>query len=59
MGVAAVVLELLGSTTWVSGGLWAPDGVYSRFISPLIGLVWILVVSRVLLVRRPATRAGW
>lgn len=59
VGVAAVVLELLGGTTWVSGGLWAPDGLYSRLISPLIGLVWILVVSRVLLVRRPATRAGW
>ena len=31
----------------------------ARFISPLVGLVWILVVSRVLLVRPPATRAGW
>src|SRR5216683_4213929 len=26
-GVAAVVLGLLGGTTWVSGGFWAPDGV--------------------------------
>lgn len=58
-GVAAVVLVLLGSTTWVSGGLWAPDGLYSRFVSPLIGLVWVLVVSWVLLARSPATRAGW
>jgi hypothetical protein len=59
IGVAAVVLTLLGGTTWLSGGFWAPDGVYSRFISPVIGLVWVLVVSRVLLTRSPATRAGW
>ena len=58
-GVAAVVLVLLGGTTWLSGGLWAPDGVYSRFVSPAIGLAWGLVVSGVLLTRRPATRAGW
>jgi hypothetical protein len=58
-GVAAVVLVLLGGTTWLSGGFWAPDGAYSRFVSPIIGLVWVLVVSRVLLTRSPATRAGW
>ena len=58
-GVAAVVLVLLGSTTWVSGGLWAPDGVYSRFVSPVIGVLWGLVVSAVLLRRSPATRASW
>jgi hypothetical protein len=58
-GVAAVVLVLLGGTTWLSVGFWAPDGAYSRFISPIIGLVWILVVSRVLLTRSPAARAGW
>ena len=57
VGVAAVVLELLGSTTWLSSGFWAADGVYSRFISPVIGLAWILVLSRVLLTRRPAARA--
>jgi len=33
-GVAAVVLVLLDVTNWLSGGLWAPDGVYSRFVSP-------------------------
>jgi len=59
VGVGAVVLVLLGGTTWVSGGLWAPDGAYSRFVSPVIGLAWIVVVSRVLLTRSPATRAGW
>jgi len=58
-GVAAVVLVLLGGTTWLSSGFWAPDGVYSRFVSPLIGLVWVAVVSRVLLTRTPATPAGW
>ena len=34
-------------------------GAYSRFVSPIIGLVWIVVVSRVLLTRSAATRAGW
>jgi hypothetical protein len=59
VGVAAVVLVLLGGTTWLSGGFWAPDGVYSRFVSPAIGLAWALVVSWVLLARSPATRAEW
>jgi len=58
-GVAAVVLVLLGGTTWMSGGFWAPDGAYSRFISPIIGLVWVVGVSQILLTRSPATRAGW
>jgi hypothetical protein len=58
-GVAALVLTLLGGTTWMSGGLWAPDGAYSRLVSPLIGLAWVVVVSRVLLTRSPATRAAW
>ena len=58
-GVAAVVLVLLGGTTWLSGGIWAPDGVFSRLVSPAIGLGWGLVVSGVLLRRSPATRAGW
>jgi hypothetical protein len=58
-GVAAIVLVLLGATTWVSGGFWAPDGAYSRFVSPIICLVWVVVVSRVLLARSPATRTGW
>ena len=58
-GVAALVLVLLGGTTWMSDGFWAPDGAYSRLVSPIIGLVWVLVVSRVLLTRSPATRAAW
>jgi len=56
--VAAVVLVLLGGTTWLSGGFWAPDGAYSRFVSPIIVLVWVVVVSRVLLSQSPAAR-GW
>ena len=58
-GVAAVVLGVLGGTTWMSGGVWAPDGAYTRFVSPLLLLVWIVAVSRVLLTRSPAARAGW
>ena len=58
-GVAAVVLTLLGGTTWLAGGIWAPDGVYSRFVSPGIGVIWGLVVSGVLLTRSPATRSAW
>lgn len=56
--VAAVVLALLGGSTWATGGAWAPDGAYSRFVSPLILLLWVVVVSRVLLTR-PATRSEW
>jgi hypothetical protein len=59
VGVAAVVLGLLGGTTWLSGGFWAPDGIYSRFVWPIIGVAWVVVVSRVLLTRSPATRTGW
>lgn len=57
-GVAAVVLGLLGGFTWMSDGFLAPDGAYTRFVAPLIGLVWVVVVSRVLN-RTPPTRAGW
>jgi len=53
------VLGVMGGTTWLSGGVWAPDGVYSRFVSPLVLILWVLGVSRVLLTRSPATRASW
>jgi len=59
VGVAAVVLTLAGGTTWLSSGIWAPDGIYSRLASPIIGVVWLLVVSQVLLTRSSANRAGW
>lgn len=58
-GVAAVVFALLGGTTWLAGGFWAPDGAYSRVVSPLVGLAWIAIVSRILLIRSPATRSAW
>jgi hypothetical protein len=58
-GVVAVVLGVLGGTTWLSSGFWAPDGAYSRFVSPILLLLWVVVVSRVLLARSPATRAAW
>jgi hypothetical protein len=54
-GVAAVVLVLLGGTTWASDGIWAPDGAYSRFISPIIGVAWIAVISGLLVTRGPST----
>ena len=58
-GVTVIVLVLLGGTTWMSDGFWAPDGLYSRFVSPVVSFVWLLVVSRILLSRSPATRAEW
>jgi len=58
-GVAAVVLGVLGGTTWRSAGIWTPDGAYSRFVMPAILLLWVVLVSRVLLARSTATRAGW
>jgi len=56
-GVAAIVLVLLGGTTWATSGIWAPDGAYSRIISPMIGIVWIVVISGVLLKSSSAVRA--
>jgi hypothetical protein len=58
-GIAAVVLAILGGTTWLSGEIWAPDGAYSRFVSPILLLLWVLVVSRVLLTRSSGAQAGW
>jgi hypothetical protein len=58
-GVATVVLTLVGGLTWMSSGFLAPDGAYSRFVSPIIGAVWVVVASRVLLSQGPATRSGW
>src|SRR5262245_20932671 len=52
-GLAVVVLVVLGGTTWMSEGFWAPDGVYSRYVSPLLGLAWIVAASGVLLTRSP------
>jgi hypothetical protein len=57
-GVAVVVLTALGGTTWLSGGPWAPDGIYSRVLVPIIGLVWVVVLNFVAW-NRPAARSGW
>lgn len=57
--VGAVILGVLGGTTWLRGGFWAPDGAYARIVWPIIGIVWVLFASRVLLTRSPATRAAW
>jgi hypothetical protein len=57
-GVAALILVLLGGTTWASGGFWAPDGVYSRIISPVIFLVSMVAFSSVL-ARSPSTHDEW
>jgi hypothetical protein len=54
-GVTAVVLVLLGATTWAGDGVWAPDGAYARFVAPIIALVWVAVVSGFLYRRRPGT----
>jgi hypothetical protein len=52
-GVTAVVLGLVGGTTWAHDGFWAPDGAYA-LVSRLILVVWIAVISGFLL-RRPST----
>lgn len=54
VGVAAVILTLLGGTTWASDGFWAPDGAY-QLISQLVAYSWIAVISGVLYMRSPAT----
>jgi len=54
-GLAAVVLVLLGGTTWATDGPWAPGGAYSRVISPIVALAWVTVVSGLLSTRGPST----
>ncbi|OKI54655.1 hypothetical protein [Micromonospora sp. CB01531] len=56
VGVLAVVLVLLRGTTWASSGIWAPDGAYARIISPIVGLVWVAVISGLLYLQKPSTR---
>ena len=57
-GVAAVVLVLLGGTTWASSGIWAPDGVYSAVVCPIINLAWFAAAG-VIMTRMPATHHEW
>ena len=53
-GVTAVVLVLLGGTTWAGNGFWAPDGAYA-LVSEVVWLVWIVVLSGFLTMRSPST----
>jgi hypothetical protein len=53
-GVAAVVLVLLGGTTWASDGVWAPDGAYA-LIAQIVLFAWIAVLSGFLAMRSPST----
>ena len=53
-GVTAMVLVLLGTTTWAADGFWAADGGYARFVPTIVMLLWIAVVSGFLM-RRPST----
>lgn len=52
-GVAAVVIVLLGGTTWAHDGFWAPDGAYA-VISVFVLFAWIVVVSGFLVMRATA-----
>jgi hypothetical protein len=54
LGVTAMVIVLARTTTWASDGFWAPDGAYSQYISTLVMALWIIGITRVLLVR-PST----
>jgi hypothetical protein len=53
-GVAAVVLVLLGGTTWANDGFWAPDGGFA-IISQIILFAWIAGLSGFLVMRSPST----
>jgi hypothetical protein len=56
-GVTAMVLVLLGTTTWAGDGFWAVDGGYARFIPTIVMLLWIAVVSGFLMRRYSAASA--
>jgi hypothetical protein len=55
-GVLAVVVALLGGTTWASDGFWAPDGAYS-LISAFVVFLWIAVLSGFLVMKSSAAKA--
>ena len=54
VGVGAVVLLVLGGSTWATEGVWSPDGAYSRIVVPIVALVWIAIVSAFLYAQAPA-----
>jgi hypothetical protein len=53
-GVAAVVLVLLGGTTWAGDGFWAPDGAYA-LIAQIVLFAWIAALSGFLAMRSQST----
>jgi hypothetical protein len=55
IGILAAILVLLGGTTWATSGIWAADGAYSQWITPIIAMAWIVTTSGLLYVRSPAT----
>jgi hypothetical protein len=56
-GVTAMVLVLLGTTTWAADGFWAADGAYARIVPTGVMLLWIAVVSGFLMRISPASAA--
>ena len=56
VGVVAVVLVLVGGTTWASDGFWAPDGAYA-VIAQLVTFLWIAGLSGFLAARHSAAEA--
>jgi len=48
-GVTAMVLVLLGTTTWAADGFWAADGAYAQVVPTIVMLAWIAVVSAFLM----------
>lgn len=54
---AIAALAILASgTTWARDGFWAPDGLYNAYITPIIFIAWVVVLS-VLLLRRQVVAA--
>ena len=56
VGVVAVVLALLGGTTWASDGFWAADGAYV-IVAQAVVFLWIAVLSGFLVRRISTTKA--
>jgi hypothetical protein len=54
-GVTALLLVLLGGSTWANDGMWAPDGAYSQVIWPIVALAWIAIASGFLYTRTAST----
>jgi hypothetical protein len=55
-GVTAMVLVLLGVTTWAADGFWAADGAYARFVPTIVMPVWLAAVSGFLMRSSPVSR---